>query len=123
MSGCNYKVSFFRRKLSRKQKGQRGRKMRNLRRFRIFRPLYSFCSLLLFMAGLIMSVDSARMNPSLPGSLTESLQLILVTTTGWNTVDGEMKRYERDSINDNWKMVGEKTPIVVGRNGMAWGKG
>jgi len=75
------------------------------------------------MAGLIMSVDSARTNPSLPGPLTESLQLILVTTTGWNAVDGEMKRYERDSINDNWKTVGEKRPIVVGRNGMAWGKG
>jgi D-alanyl-D-alanine dipeptidase len=31
--------------------------------------------------------------------------------------------YERDSINDQWESVGEKIPIVVGRNGMAWGKG
>lgn len=70
-----------------------------------------------------MGVDSMRMNSSLPESLIESRQLILVTTTGWNVVDGEMKRYERDSINDEWKMVGEQIPIVVGRNGMAWGKG
>jgi len=75
------------------------------------------------MASLSMSVDSTRMNSSLQDSLTESRQLLLVTTTGWNAVDGEMKRYERGSINDTWKMVGEKMPIVVGRNGMAWGKG
>ncbi|HKQ79786.1 MAG TPA: hypothetical protein VJ810_39190 [Blastocatellia bacterium] len=70
-----------------------------------------------------MSVDSTRMHPDLQESLTESRQLILVITDGWNAVDGEMKRYERDSINDQWKMVGEKISIVVGRNGMAWGKG
>jgi zinc D-Ala-D-Ala dipeptidase len=60
---------------------------------------------------------------SLSETLTKSRQLILVTTNGWNAVDGEMKRYERHSINDEWKMVGEKISIVVGRNGMAWGKG
>jgi D-alanyl-D-alanine dipeptidase len=52
-----------------------------------------------------------------------SRQLILVTTAGWNAVDGAMRRYERDSIKHQWKPVGEKTPVVVGRNGMAWGKG
>ena len=55
--------------------------------------------------------------------MTECRQLILVTTGGWDAVDGEMKLYERDSINDRWNAVGEKIPIVVGRNGMAWGKG
>lgn len=70
-----------------------------------------------------MSVDSMQMNSSLPEGMTECRQLILVTTGGWNAVDGEMRRYERDSINDPWKAVGEKTPIVVGRRGMAWGKG
>jgi D-alanyl-D-alanine dipeptidase len=89
---------------------------------RIWR-LCPFCFLLLLMANLSMSVDSTRMNSSLQDSLTESRQLILVTTAGWNAVDGELKRYERDSINDKWKMIGEKIPIVVGGNGMAWGKG
>ena len=55
--------------------------------------------------------------------MTESRQLILVTTSGWNAADGEMRLYERDSINDNWKAAGEKIPIVVGHNGMAWGRG
>src|SRR5262245_39400529 len=74
-------------------------------------------------SALIMSVDSMQMTPSLPEAITESRQLILVTTSEWDAVDGEMRRYERDSINDQWKAVGGKTPVVVGRNGMAWGKG
>ncbi len=56
-------------------------------------------------------------------ALALSRQLIVVTTAGWNTVDGSMRRYERDSVNHKWQSVGEKIPVVVGRNGMAWGKG
>jgi L,D-peptidoglycan transpeptidase YkuD (ErfK/YbiS/YcfS/YnhG family) len=70
-----------------------------------------------------MSGDSMRMNSSLLVAIAESRQLILGVTSRWNAVDGEMKLYERDSINDQWRAVGEKIPIVVGRNGMAWGKG
>jgi D-alanyl-D-alanine dipeptidase len=55
--------------------------------------------------------------------MKESRQLILVTTRGWDAVDGEMRLYERGSINDQWKPAGEMIPIVVGRNGMAWGRG
>jgi len=64
-----------------------------------------------------------RMNSSLPKALAQSHQLILIITSGWDAVDGEMRLYERDSINDRWKPAGEKIPIVVGRNGMAWGRG
>src|SRR4030095_15047476 len=70
-----------------------------------------------------MSVDSMRMKAPLPEAIAESRQLILSTTSGWDAVDGEMRLYERDSINDQWKAVGEKIPIVVGRDGMAWGRG
>jgi len=63
------------------------------------------------------------MNSSLLKAMVESRQLILVTTSGWDAVDGEMRLYERDSVNDRWKAIGEKIPIVVGRNGMAWGSG
>jgi L,D-peptidoglycan transpeptidase YkuD (ErfK/YbiS/YcfS/YnhG family) len=70
-----------------------------------------------------MSVDSMRMNSTLPEAIAESRQIILVTTDGWDAVDGEMRLYERKSIDDRWEAVGEKIPIVVGRNGMAWGSG
>ena len=64
-----------------------------------------------------------RMDSPLPEAIAESSQLVLVTTGGWNAIEGEARLYERDSINDHWKAVGEKIPIVVGRNGMAWGRG
>jgi D-alanyl-D-alanine dipeptidase len=56
-------------------------------------------------------------------ALASSLQLIVVKTKDWNAVDGELRRYERGSVKDQWQPVGEKILVGVGRNGMAWGKG
>ncbi len=49
-------------------------------------------------------------------------QLVLVTTSGWRTVGGELRRYERSSIAQPWNPVGDPIPVVVGRNGMAWAR-
>jgi L,D-peptidoglycan transpeptidase YkuD (ErfK/YbiS/YcfS/YnhG family) len=70
-----------------------------------------------------MSVDSMRISSASPEAMAESRQLILVTTSGWNAVDGEMRLYERDTTTDQWKAAGEKILVVVGRNGMAQGMG
>jgi D-alanyl-D-alanine dipeptidase len=51
----------------------------------------------------------------------ESKQLLIVTTEGWNTKDGELQRYEREG--KSWKKVGESIDIVLGRNGLGWGLG
>ncbi len=45
-------------------------------------------------------------------------KLIVVTSAGWNEVNGTMTRYERRG--KNWKKVAEPIAIVVGKNGMAW---
>src|SRR5687767_14010219 len=71
----------------------------------------------------IMSIDSTRMNSSLFEALAESRQVILVTTSGWNEINGEMRLYERDAVNDDWNAAGQKITVAVGRNGMAWGSG
>ncbi|HEY8460780.1 MAG TPA: hypothetical protein VIM99_10390 [Blastocatellia bacterium] len=63
------------------------------------------------------------MNSYLSEALAESRQLILVATSGWDAVEGEMSLYERGLADDQWNAVGEKIPVVVGRNGMAWGMG
>jgi D-alanyl-D-alanine dipeptidase len=55
--------------------------------------------------------------------LAPSRQLILVTTKDWNTVGGELRTYERAAAGQTWRPVLEKVPVVVGRNGLAWGKG
>lgn len=59
----------------------------------------------------------------LANMLVQSQQLVLVTTKDWNAVDGELRRYERAGKGQAWKLKGEPIAIVVGRNGMAWGKG
>ncbi len=61
--------------------------------------------------------------PAAPAELTSARQLVLVTTKDWQTVDGELQRYERPRHNDRWRPVGAQIPIVVGRNGLAWGRG
>jgi L,D-peptidoglycan transpeptidase YkuD (ErfK/YbiS/YcfS/YnhG family) len=53
----------------------------------------------------------------------QSTQMIVVTTPDWNTVQGRLQRYERATSGAVWRPVGEAIPIVVGRNGMAWGSG
>ena len=55
--------------------------------------------------------------------LKKARQLIIVTTMGWNSIRGEMERFERTSFGEPWQAIGDKIPVVVGRNGMAWGKG
>ena len=48
-------------------------------------------------------------------------QLVVVTTSGWNNVDGVMNTYQWK--NNKWSVVLSNIPIVTGRSGLAWGKG
>ncbi len=51
----------------------------------------------------------------------ETSQLLVVTTENWSTKDGVLQRYEKK--NNHWQKVGEFINIVLGRNGLGWGKG
>lgn len=48
-------------------------------------------------------------------------QLVVVTTSGWNNIDGKMSTYQWK--NNQWNAVLTNIPIVTGRSGLAWGKG
>jgi len=50
-----------------------------------------------------------------------SRQMILVVTPDWQAVDGRLQRFER--IDHAWQPVGPLIRVVVGRNGMGWGRG
>ncbi len=54
--------------------------------------------------------------------IKDSGQLLIVLTKDWQAFQGQIQRMERDTDED-WKEVGEAWKIVVGRNGLAWGKG
>ena len=76
---------------------------------------------LIFNGLLLLNSLTSVMSPPRPPA--NAGQLILVTTKGWNAVEGALQRYERDATGASWRSTGEKIPIVVGRNGLAWGKG
>lgn len=47
-----------------------------------------------------------------------SLQAIVVTTDGWNSIHGRAMLVERKSPGSKWKAVSEAFPVVVGRSGL-----
>ena len=51
------------------------------------------------------------------------LQLLVVVTPDWNSVEGFLYCFERTSPVSSWEAVGIPRRITVGKNGMAWGKG
>lgn len=66
---------------------------------------------------------AALKSGSSPDGIRNSRQMILVTTEGWQNVDGILQRFERSDSPIKWRMVGSPIPVVVGRNGLGWGKG
>lgn len=52
-----------------------------------------------------------------------STQMIVVTTSDWDAVQGRLQRFERANGHDSWRAVGIAIPVVVGSKGLAWGIG
>ncbi|MBN7821259.1 L,D-transpeptidase family protein [Bowmanella yangjiangensis] len=48
-------------------------------------------------------------------------QLVVVTTKDWQAIQGQMQVYERQD--GQWQAADIKTPVTIGRTGMAWGIG
>lgn len=55
--------------------------------------------------------------------LASATQLVVVTTAGWDSTTGELRRFTRSDIHSSWRQDGGAVPIVVGRTGLAWGIG
>jgi len=47
-----------------------------------------------------------------------SLQAVVVTTPDWNNVHGTAQLFKRKNEDSKWKAVGDKFPVVVGKNGL-----
>lgn len=48
-------------------------------------------------------------------------QLVVVTTPDWDSTRGEMRRFTRTG--EGWEQVAGEVPVVIGREGAAWGAG
>ncbi len=49
-------------------------------------------------------------------------QLIVAVAPDWNSMRGELQRFER-SASGSWQRVGPSIPVLFGKNGLAWGRG
>lgn len=80
---------------------------------------------LVLIAGRAPAAPQARTATDRPGQspLREARQAVLVITDGWDTVAGTLQRFERADAAGSWKTVGSRVAAVVGKSGLAWGRG
>lgn len=73
-------------------------------------------------AGLLASTGCTKTPLSLKpvAPLGDSLQVLQVTVSDWNSSQGFLQRYERSTPQASFMPVGETVPVWVGRNGVAW---
>ncbi|MCC7537417.1 MAG: hypothetical protein IT379_14435 [Deltaproteobacteria bacterium] len=57
-----------------------------------------------------------------PSSIREARYLVAVRTPDWDTAQGTLARYRRD-VGGAWTRDADDVPIVLGRNGLGWGRG
>ncbi len=74
---------------------------------------------------MLSVVPATRAQPraGVASPLVHSTQLLVVTTPGWDSVNGTVQRYERRMPAADWHRVGDPVPVVVGESGMGWGIG
>lgn len=71
----------------------------------------------------IFTISAYTGSDERPEGIKSSLQMILVISEEWTAVDARLTRFERRTSSDSWTQTGPSVPVVVGQNGMAWGKG
>ena len=73
---------------------------------------------LFLLLNLLSSVSLALTSAE---RLSSSKQLLLVSSTSFNAVNGKLQFYERRNLHSPWIAVGPSKPVVVGQGGMGWG--
>ena len=61
--------------------------------------------------------------PKKRSPIDSATQLVVVTTSDWNSPQGTLRRYDRGNIRVPWREVGGPVSVMVGKNGLAWGAG
>jgi zinc D-Ala-D-Ala dipeptidase len=58
-----------------------------------------------------------------PDSISRSRQCLVVVADNWNAKTATLRAYERTGPRSGWQMHGRVIPVVLGKKGMAWGRG
>lgn len=84
-----------------------------------FKPMFRFRSLASLLFAVWLVIDCLNVFPQ----TQPSTQLVVVTTSDWNAVQGKLQRYERAHALAQWKAIGGPVNVVIGKTGLAWGAG
>jgi len=77
---------------------------------------------IMVLAFSVVVAEALSTGPESSG-ISGSTQMVVVTTSGWNAVEGRLQRFERASGGKKWQPIGDSFPVVVGKSGLAWGSG
>jgi zinc D-Ala-D-Ala dipeptidase len=83
--------------------------------------LWSLQLILNLSIELSTSLPVMAMRKSFDSPLALSRQCVVVLTESWRSSEGTLQCFERDSTNSAWRRHGVVVPVVIGRNGLAWG--
>lgn len=86
------------------------------------RPLRLLRAIAVFAACLVLAACQHRPAAEAAQPLRHARQLVLVTTADWDSSQGTLRAYARDSAG-GWQPAQAATPVAVGRSGSAWGLG
>jgi len=78
----------------------------------------------LLLAGLLLLLlwgASSESTAATPPLTAGSRQLVVVVSDSFAASQGTLRRFEKTE--DTWTPVGESVPVLLGKNGMAWGRG
>ena len=98
-------------KLSRCQKSDQMRQI----------AVFSFATALAVLFSPSMSVTSAASSSGCPADLAAATRLILITPESMTSFRAKMQGFERQRPSEPWKVRGQQSEVVIGRNGLAWG--
>lgn len=70
-----------------------------------------------------MTLHPAAAPAQSPAPAEAPLQALVVVTDDWDATSAMLQRYERESADAPWRPVGTAIAAVVGRTGLAWGRG
>lgn len=84
----------------------------------------SILFLLILLSGVVISAQVKRaVQTKSTITYAKSLQTVVVTTENWEATKGAAQLFDRKTTKSKWNPVGESFPVVIGKNGMAWGAG
>jgi L,D-peptidoglycan transpeptidase YkuD (ErfK/YbiS/YcfS/YnhG family) len=72
---------------------------------------------------LLLFVLSSQAMLAVPDPLRQSRQCLVVTASDWNAKTGVLRAFERKNSRSTWQPRGNEIPVVLGKNGLDWGRG